>query len=154
MADVADLCLIHAIGLIVIDEFQHMSLAKSGGEKKMINFLVTLVNVVEVSVVLIGTPKALRLFASEFRQARRASGDGSVVWVRLPKDESWENFLEELWPYQWLNQIVERDEQLTNKLYELSQVVPVIVVKLFCLAQSRAILLAETPEEEALSPEQ
>ncbi|MEQ1622534.1 MAG: ATP-binding protein [Methylococcales bacterium] len=153
MADVADLCLIHAIGLIVIDEFQHMSLAKSGGEKKMINFLVTLVNVVEVSIVLIGTPKALRLFSSEFRQARRASGDGSVVWDRLPKDESWEDFLEEMWPYQWLNKIVERNEQLTNKLYELSQGVPDIVVKLFCLAQSRAILLAEIPEDEALSPD-
>ena len=153
MADVADLCLIHAIGLIVIDEFQHMSLAKSGGEKKMINFLVTLVNVVEVSIVLIGTPKALRLFSSEFRQARRASGDGSVVWDRLPEDESWEDFLEENWPYQWLNKKVVRNEQLTNKLYELSQGVPDIVVKLFCLAQSRAILLAETPEDEALSPE-
>ncbi|MFA0809717.1 ATP-binding protein [Microbulbifer epialgicus] len=152
MADVADLCLIHAVGLVVIDEFQHMSLAKSGGEKKMINFLVTLVNVVEVSVVLIGTPKALRLFASEFRQARRASGDGSVVWDRLPKDESWEDFLEELWPYQWLYRIVERSEPLTNKLYELSQGIPDIVVKLFCLAQSRAILLADTPQEEALSP--
>jgi hypothetical protein len=153
MADVADLCLIHAIGLIVIDEFQHMSLAKSGGEKKMINFLVTLVNVVEVSVVLIGTPKALRLFASEFRQARRASGDGSLVWDRLPKDESWDDFLEELWPYQWLGNKVERNESLTNKLYELTQGVPDIVVKLFCLAQARAILLASAPEEETLSPE-
>ena len=153
MADVADLCLIHAIGLIVIDEFQHMSLAKSGGEKKMINFLVTLVNVVEVSVVLIGTPKALRLFASEFRQARRASGDGSLVWDRLPKDESWEDFLEELWPYQWLRNKVERNETLTNKLYELTQGVPDIVVKLFCLAQARAVLLASTPEDEILSPE-
>ncbi|WP_018416536.1 ATP-binding protein [Teredinibacter turnerae] len=153
MADVADLCLIHAIGLIVIDEFQHMSLAKSGGEKKMINFLVTLVNVVEVSVVLIGTPKALRLFASEFRQARRASGDGSIVWDRFPKDESWEDFLEELWPFQWLHNVTERDEPLTNKLYELTQGVPDIVVKLFCLAQSRAILLAESQEAEELSPE-
>mgnify|MGYP000206321859 CR=1 FL=1 len=153
MADVADLCLIHAIGLIVIDEFQHMSLAKSGGEKKMINFLVTLVNVVEVSIVLIGTPKALRLFASEFRQARRASGDGSVVWDRLPEDESWEDFLEELWPYQWLHNKIARDEPLTKKLYELTQGVPDIVVKLFCLAQSRAVLLAESPEDEALSPE-
>lgn len=152
MADVADLCLIHAIGLIVIDEFQHMSLAKSGGEKKMINFLVTLVNVVEVSVVLIGTPKALRLFANEFRQARRASGDGSIVWDRLLKDESWEDFLDELWPYQWLHNIVERNEQITNKLYELTQGVPDIVVKLFCLAQSRAVLLAELPEDEELSP--
>ena len=100
IADVADLCLIHAIGLVVVDEFQHMNLAKSGGEKKMINFLVTLVNVVEVSVLLIGTPKALKLFTSEFRQARRASGHGSIVWDRLPSDESWEDFLDELWPYQ------------------------------------------------------
>ncbi|MGH1461872.1 MAG: ATP-binding protein [Neptuniibacter sp.] len=153
MADVADLCLIHAIGLIVIDEFQHMSLAKSGGEKKMINFLVTLVNVVEVSVVLIGTPKALKLFAKEFRQARRASGDGSVVWDRLLKDESWEDFLEELWPYQWLHNKVVRDESQTNKLYELTQGVPDIVVKLFSLAQARAILIASSPEDEALSSE-
>jgi hypothetical protein len=153
MADVADLCLIHAVGLIVIDEFQHMSLAKSGGEKKMINFLVTLVNVVEVSVVLIGTPKALRLFASEFRQARRASGDGSIVWDRLPKDDSWEDFLDELWPYQWLHTVDQRDEQISNKLYELTQGVPDIVLKLFCLAQSRAILLAQSPEDEQLSPE-
>lgn len=153
MADVADLCLIHAIGLIVIDEFQHMNLAKSGGEKKMINFLVTLVNVVEVSIVLIGTPKALRLFTSEFRQARRASGDGSVVWDRLPFDESWEDFLTELWPYQWLKNKVERDERLTNKLYELSQGIPDIVVKLFCLAQARAVLLADGPEDETLSVE-
>jgi len=153
IADVADLCLIHAIGLIVIDEFQHMNLAKSGGEKKMINFLVTLVNVVEVSVVLIGTPKALRLFTSEFRQARRASGDGSIVWDRLPCDESWEDFLSELWPYQWLNNKRERTEPITNKLYELSQGIPDIVVKLFCLAQARAILLANSTEDEMLSVE-
>jgi len=151
MADVADLCLIHAIGLIVIDEFQHMNLAKSGGEKKMINFLVTLINVVEVSVVLIGTPKLLRIFTSEFRQARRACGDGSLLWDRLPFDESWEDFLTELWPYQWLSKGIERKESLTNKLYELSQGIPDIVVKLFCLAQVRAILLANRPEDEMLS---
>ena len=153
ISDVANLCLIHAVGLIVIDEFQHMSLAKSGGEKKMINFLVTLVNVVEVSVVLVGTPKALRLFSSEFRQARRSSGDGSILWDRLQKDESWDDFLDELWPYQWLYNKVERDESMTNKLYELTQGVPDIVVKLFCLAQARALLLANSPEDESLSTE-
>ncbi len=151
IADVADLCLIHAIGLVVVDEFQHMNLAKSGGEKKMINFLVTLVNVVEVSVVLIGTPRALRLFSSEFRQARRASGEGSIIWDRLPLDDSWEDFLDELWPFQWLKSPQDRDELITNKLYELSQGIPDIVVKLFCIAQARAVLLAEIPADEYLS---
>ena len=151
IADVADLCLIHAIGLIVVDEFQHMNLAKSGGEKKMINFLVTLVNVVEVSVILIGTPKALRLFSREFRQARRASGEGSIVWDRMACDESWDEFLNELWSYQWLRSPKPIDEAITNKLYELTQGIPDIVVKLFCLAQARSILLAGSPSEECLS---
>lgn len=153
MADVADLCLIHAVGLIVIDEFQHMSLARSGGEKKMINFLVTLINVVEVSIVLIGTPKALRIFSNEFRQARRASGDGSMVWDRIPKDESWDDFLKELWPYQWLKHKIDINEMFVNALYDLSQGVPDIVIKLFSLAQARSVLLAREPEEEKLSVE-
>lgn len=153
IANVANLCLIHAVGLVVIDEFQHMNLAKSGGEKKMINFLVTLVNVVEVSIVLIGTPTALKLFASEFRQARRASGEGSIVWDRLPLDENWDDFVKELWQYQWLKSPGKLDEVMINELYEISQGVPDILVKLFCLAQARAILLANSPEDECLSVE-
>jgi hypothetical protein len=153
IADVADLCLIHAVGLIVVDEFQHMNLAKSGGEKKMINFLVTLVNVIEVSVVLIGTPKALGLFSKEFRQARRASGEGSIIWDRMPCDENWEEFVNELWGFQWLQSPKDLDEVMTMKLYELSQGVPDIVVKLFCMAQARSILLAKNPSEEYLSEE-
>jgi hypothetical protein len=153
IANVADLCLIHAVGLIVIDEFQHMNLARSGGEKKMINFLVTLVNVVEVSIVLIGTPTALRLFATEFRQARRASGEGSIVWDRLPLDDNWDDFVKELWKYQWLKSPGKLDEVMINALYEFSQGVPDIVVKLFCIAQARAILLAESPSDEQLSVE-
>jgi hypothetical protein len=153
VADVANLCLIHAIGLIVIDEFQHMNLAKSGGEKKMINFLVTLVNVVEVSVIFIGTPKALSLFSSEFRQARRATGEGSLIWDRLPFDECWDEFLEELWPYQWLQSAKPLDESIRLRLYELSQGIPDIVVKILCLAQARAILLADCPSDEYLSIE-
>lgn len=153
VADVANLCLIHAIGLIVIDEFQHMNLAKSGGEKKMINFLVTLVNVVEVSVVFIGTPKALSLFSEEFRQARRAAGEGSLIWDRLPFDGCWDDFLEELWSYQWLRSAKPLDESILLRLYELSQGIPDIVVKILCLAQARAILLADSPSEEFLSIE-
>ncbi|PCI51635.1 MAG: transposase [Gammaproteobacteria bacterium] len=151
IADVADLCLIHAVGLIVVDEFQHMNLAKSGGEKKMINFLVTLVNVVEVSIVLIGTPTALRLFSNEFRQARRASGEGSIVWDKMAFDENWDVFLGELFQYQWLESHTELDEAFTHLLYNLSQGIPDIAVKLFCIAQAKAILLADSPTEECLT---
>ena len=42
---------------------------------------------------------------------------------------------------------------MINELYEISQGVPDILVKLFCLAQARAILLANSPEDECLSVE-
>jgi len=64
----------HGLGILVIDEIQHLSQAKSGGSEKMLNFFVTLVNTIGVPVVLIGTTKATPILQSEFRQARRGSG--------------------------------------------------------------------------------
>jgi len=65
---------LHCVGVIVIDEIQHLILAKGGGSTKMLNFLVTLVNTIGVPVVLVGTTLAMSVFQSEFRQARRSSG--------------------------------------------------------------------------------
>jgi hypothetical protein len=65
---------LHCVGVLVIDEIQHLILAKGGGSTIMLNFLVTLVNTIGVPVVLIGTTLAMSVFQSEFRQARRSSG--------------------------------------------------------------------------------
>jgi len=139
----AQLANIHAIGLLVIDEFQHLDLAKGGGEKKMINFLVKLVNTIGVSVLLIGTPKALPIFAGEFRKARRSAGQGSVAWDRLKRDASWERFVDELWKYQWLKNKQPLTQAIRDKLYDLSQGVIDILIKLMCLSQARAILIGK-----------
>lgn len=151
LTEVANLCLIHAVGLLVIDEFQHMNVAKSGGEKKMINFLVTLINTIGVSVVLVGTPKALPIFASEFRQARRAAGHGNMVWDRIKNDESWDDFVNAMWKYQWLRNAKTLTEDLREKLYELSQGIADIAIKLFCLAQARILLLSNDGESESIT---
>ena len=73
MARVASL---HCIGVLVIDEIQHLNEAKSGGANKMLNFFVQLVNTIGVPVVLVGTYKAMSVLSGEFRQARRGSGQG------------------------------------------------------------------------------
>ena len=52
---------------------------------KMLNFFVTLVNTAGVPVVLISNPKAMSILQSEFRQARRGSGQGDMIWDRLGK---------------------------------------------------------------------
>ncbi len=78
----------HSLGLLIIDEIQHLSVAKSGGQEKMLNFFVNLVNTIGIPVILIGTTKAMSVLQSEFRQARRGSGhQGDLVWENLEKDE-------------------------------------------------------------------
>lgn len=141
ITSVAQVVNLHCIGLLVVDEFQHINLAKGGGEKKMINFLVTLINTIGVPIVLIGTPKALSLFSKEFRSARRSVGEGNISWDRLERDAHWEAFVDELWKYQWLRASRPPTDEVRDKIYELSQGVMDIVIKLFCLSQARAILL-------------
>ena len=152
MALMTQIANVHAIGVLVIDEIQHLSLSKSGGIEKMLNFFVTLVNVIGLPVVMVGTPKARAIFEMDLRSARRSAGFGALFWEPLQSPDSgadseelrqseWIAFTNKLWPFQWL---AKRDEVLTEEMrncwYNLSQGVLDIVVKLFVLAQLRAII--------------
>lgn len=152
MALMSQIANVHAIGVLVIDEIQHLSTSKSGGVEKMLNFFVTLVNVIGLPVVMVGTPKARAIFEMDLRSARRSAGFGALLWepMQVPsanpesgqiKSTEWGAFTDKLWQYQWLQK---RDEVLTEETrkcwYDLSQGVLDIVVKLFVLAQLRAIV--------------
>ncbi len=142
-----------AIGILVIDEIQRLSQRRSGGKEKMLEFFVALVNVIGVPVVMVGTPKARPIFELELQSGRRSAGFGSLFWQPMiaekpSKDRKtgelrkteWIAFSDKLWRYQWL---LKREEVLTDEIrecwYDLSQGVLDIVVKLFVLAQLRAI---------------
>ncbi|MDP1664236.1 MAG: AAA family ATPase [Methylobacter sp.] len=152
MALMSQIANVHSIGVLAIDEIQHLSTSKSGGIEKMLNFFVTLVNVIGLPVVMVGTPKARAIFEMDLRSARRSAGFGSLFWepMKAPspnadkdqiKKAEWGAFTDKLWQYQWLQK---RDEVLTEEMrncwYDLSQGVLDIVVKLFVLAQLRAIV--------------
>lgn len=129
----------HGLGLLVIDEIQHLSQAKSGGSEKMLNFFVTLVNTIGVPVVLIGTTKAMPILQSEFRQARRGSGQGDLFWERMPNDLSWEIMIQSMWKYQWTKEECPLTPELKRVLYEESQGIIDLAVKLYAMAQIKAI---------------
>lgn len=131
------------IGVLCIDEIQHLSLAKSGGAEKMLNYFVTLINTIGIPVILVGTPKALVILQSEFRQARRGSGQGDMVWDRLKNDEQWVLLLEGLWDYQWTNEKLELTKELSDLIYEESQGIIDIAIKLFVMSQVRAVSLGK-----------
>nr|WP_241667299.1 AAA family ATPase [Pseudodesulfovibrio senegalensis] len=143
----------HAIGVLVIDEIQHLSRKRSGGVDKMLNFFVTLVNTIGLPVIFVGTPKARPIFERDLRSGRRGAGLGALLWEPMkapnptidhatgqPRKTEWTAFSDKLWRYQWLQK---RDEIMSDEIrdcwYDLSQGVLDIVVKLFVLAQLRAI---------------
>jgi hypothetical protein len=134
---------IHRLGVLVVDEIQNLSEAKSGGDKKMLNFFVQLVNTMGLPVVLVGTHKARRLLAREFRQARRSTGQGCPVWDNMTYDETWQLFVESLWRYQYVRRPVDLKPELSQTLYDETQGITDFVVKLFMLAQIRAMVTGQ-----------
>jgi hypothetical protein len=154
---VARVASLHCLGLIIIDEIQNFSLAKSGGAKTMINFFVHLENAIGVPFTLIGTPDAIPILNGTFRSSRRATEQGDVFWKRMPrvaekekKDDPdrvgtlWEQFVRKLFQYQYVKKRYELKTDLlkdtvSEALWNASQGIPALVVTLFSLAQQRAI---------------
>jgi hypothetical protein len=144
MTQMAQIANRHALGVLIVDELQHLTLAKGVGREALLNFLVTLINTIGIPVVLIGTMGALRILQGDFRQARRANGLGAAIWERLPQGPVWEYFLNELWPYQWTREESKLTDDVKKVLYEESQGIIDVVVKLFMLGQARAMELGAT----------
>ncbi|GFZ93856.1 hypothetical protein GCM10008018_45370 [Paenibacillus marchantiophytorum] len=140
MAQIASL---HCLGTLVIDEIQNLSHAKSGGSDKMLNFFTQLINTIGVSVVLIGTFKALRLFGGSFSQARRGCGQGDMIIDRMSRGDDWDYFISNLWNYQWTATKTKLTDPIKKTIYELTQGIVDIAVKLHMLAQWDAIALGE-----------
>ncbi|MBT3069571.1 ATP-binding protein [Rhodomicrobium sp. Az07] len=141
MVHMAHVSNLHAVGVLVIDEIQHLNQARGTGPDAMLNFLVTLVNTIGIPVIIIGTLGALPLLQGDFRQARRASGLGSLVWERMEDGPAWRHFIEKMWTYQWTREVAPLTEEIRCVLYEESQGILDIVVKLFMLTQLRALQL-------------
>lgn len=129
----------HCLGVLIIDEIQHLSRAKSGGAEEMLNFFVTLVNTIGVPVILIGTNKAMPILQGEFRQARRGSGQGDMIWERMRHDELWKILVEGIWSFQWTKRETSLTQEIINTLYEESQGITDLAVKLYAFSQLRAI---------------
>jgi hypothetical protein len=135
----------YGIGILVIDEIQHLLNTKNDMED-MLNFFVTLTNTVGIPTILIGTSKAQKVFRGNFRQARRAASEGAIMWDRMKKDsEEWHFFIESIWEFQGLKNIAELNEKITDIFYDECQGITAVAVILFILAQERA--LQENKEE-------
>lgn len=130
---------LHFIGTVIIDEIQHLLAASGVASEMMMNYFVTLVNEIGVPVMFIGTMKAKVLLQKDFRQARRSSGQGDMVWQQMEKGDDWEVLISSMWDYQWTKEQTELTTKLLDVVYEESQGIVDIAVKLYILAQAKAI---------------
>lgn len=138
-AHVATLCTILNLGMLFIDEIQHLAI----GEKKVNNrtmiFLTGLVNRLRIPVVFVGTWKALKVLGEELRLMRRNVGIGSTLNFRMKNDAEWLEFLKGLFDYQWVQQPVELSEDIAIAFYDESQGIADLAIKLMQLVQMEAI---------------
>jgi hypothetical protein len=146
MAHVASL---HALGVLVVDEIQNLARTAIGPEA-LLNFLVLLINTIGIPVFVVGTLGALPIVQRNFRQARRSTGLATAIWDRVPKGDEWDAFVTYVWKYQWTREPSDLTPEIRDVLYDESQGIIDVLVKLIMLAQLRLISIAEirpnTPE--------
>ena len=139
MDSMASAAATHQLGALIIDEIQYLNVAKSGGAEEMLNFFVNLVNTIGLPVVIVGTYDVIPLLTSTFRQARRGSGQGDLIWDRMPFDEEWQFFTEALWEYQYVQKPCVLTESLSRALHDISYGIIDIANRIYLAAQIRAI---------------
>jgi AAA domain len=127
------------LGVLVIDEIQCLTKLNIGGYEKILDFFVQLINTIGLPVVLVGTYKAWSILGSEFRSIRRGTGQGDFIWDRMKEDDDWQLFVESLWQYQYVQKPCILTPQISHSLYYECQGITDFAVKLFMLAQARAI---------------
>ncbi|WP_033827210.1 ATP-binding protein [Bacillus andreraoultii] len=128
------------LGVLLIDELQHLKGMKNSNSVQVLNFFTALINTINIPLIMVGTPKAMDVLQSQFRQARRNTNMGSVFWDRLEKDAVWDLFIQGMWQYQWTKEDVEHTDELSALMYEVSQGIADIAIKLFMMVQHRAII--------------
>lgn len=131
------LCFIHGIGLFVIDEVQNMVKDKGGSSHKLLNFFLGLRDTLKVPVIAIGTPEALPILSTSLQLARRHAGQ--PLFERMRNDGEFEKFCSGLFPAYYLRTPLDCTTEFRDTLYELSQGITDIVIKLFELAQAWAL---------------
>ena len=142
----------HLVGLLIADEIQNAANARKE-DRILMAELKSLCNQCKIPQLYIGTHKANKLFDEELQQGRRGIALALGDWGPMPRWEvtevdgelknvpgEWQDFIEDLWTYRWVKRHSELTPQILDTLYECTQGIIDLALKLFMIAQIRAIL--------------
>lgn len=123
------------LGLLIIDETQNI---KGRGADQIMNFFVSLINS-GVNIAIIGTPGAYSLFGDELRIARRLTGNSEIIFNNMEYNNEFKFLLESMWRYQWTRKFTPLTEEFAKVIYDETQGISDLIVKLFVYSQQKAI---------------
>lgn len=144
---------LHGIGLLVVDEIQHIG-RSADGEHELMTFLTSLSNQIGVPLLIIGTLSVLPRIKHTSRMARRTVGPASAVWHPLKADPEWNALFERLWQYQWTSSFTELTAEHRETFYTCTGGILDLMIKLFVLVQLRLIYRSEIrgTDDEHITP--
>lgn len=142
----------HFVGLLVPDEVQNAANSRKADQVVMTE-LTTLANKSNTPVLFVGTPKAQKVLGLDLRMARRSTA-GLGNWDPLPRYNrsvneegkliespgEWVDFIGILWQYMWVRNPVPLTEGMLDVIYDCTQGIIDLAIKLLIVAQTRAIL--------------
>ncbi len=141
--ELARILALHAVGLIVIDEFQNICVGRHVERKRLARFLVGIMENMSTRVMLVGTPEAHTEVVKDLPLMRRAVGEnGQIEWDRITDSKEWTRFLTGIWRYQYTatpTPLTTGPDSLAQKIHDLSFGIPDLAVKLYRMAQYEII---------------
>ena len=130
--------------IVVLDEFQNLSLAGVGSES-VLAMLCNLHDQFPIPIHLVGTHKALKIPKDDMSFSRRISQSGNYQLVRPAhgRDPVWQQRCRIVWGLQWVRDPIPYTPAIGAELYNLTAGVTGIMITLFKAAQMTAMLEKE-----------
>jgi hypothetical protein len=137
------------IGLIILDELQHLYARTGGMDQDSMKFLTEFLSMLKVPVLFIGTWDSIPLTGLEMRLGRRVTGACTGYFNKMDNGEEFHVFVQTLLSYQFTQKPAVVTEELVSAFYFHTQGIQDLTVKLLVLCQVEAILT----ETEEITPE-
>lgn len=128
----------HCVGVLIVDEIQHLSQAKSGGRETMLNFFLNLDNTLHIPIIVVGTPETIELFSEKQRLRRRFTAGAAFKWDRLPNDYEWNTIIKQLFKYQYTEEEADPLVNWSSIFYNHALGIIDRAIKIFISAQKLA----------------
>lgn len=138
IAQTAMLARRYHLGVLVIDEIQDISVAKGKTQQEIIQFLIQLVNSIQIPIILIGTPPAVQVLQSDTKLGGRFPIKCYFDLLREDQVE-WKILCKSLMGHQWTANRTQLTKELAHEIYVASCGVTATAVMMVIKAQREAI---------------